>query len=259
MPLSSQQLTKDWRSYPPEVKEQLLAQVNAQLARAVGAAFKRKYRADRVAFAHDCVEWSGNEQPTPYQDEIFGALDIHRRVAVRGPHGIGKTAIAALAVLHFALTRDFEDWKCATTASAWRQLSKFLWPEIHKWARRLKWDKILRQPFTQSELLTLNLRLTSGEAFAVASASHEMIEGAHADTLLYVFDEAKAISNEIFDAAEGAFSNGECFALAISTPGEPSGRFYDIHRRKPGLEGWWVRHVTLDEAIAAGRIKSGLG
>jgi hypothetical protein len=255
MPLSNQQLTKDWRSYPPEVKEQLLAQVNAQLARTVGAAFKRKYRNDRVAFIHDCVDWREGESPAGYQDEIFAALDQYLRVAVRGPHGIGKTMIAALAVLHFALTRDGEDWKTPTTASAFRQLSKFLWPEIHKWSRRLKWDKILREQFSpQSELLTLNLKLSTGEAFAVASSNYELIEGAHADTLLYVFDEAKAIANDVFDTAEGAFAHGECFALAISTPGSPAGRFYDIHTRKPGLEAWWVRHVTLSEAIEAGRI-----
>ncbi|MBC9729280.1 hypothetical protein [Streptomyces sp. TRM68367] len=34
------------------------------------------------------------------------------------------------------------------------------------------------------------------------------------------------------------------------------GRFYEIHKRAPGLEDWWVRHVTLAEAIAAGRISS---
>jgi hypothetical protein len=257
MPFADQKLAKDWRNYPPEIKAQLLAQINEQLARTVGAAFKRKYRNDRVAFIHDCIDWREGEQPAKYQDDIFGALDEHRRVAVRGPHGIGKTAIAALAVLHFALTRDGEDWKCPTTASAWRQLSKFLWPEIHKWSRRLQWEKVLRQPLTQNELQTLNLKLTTGEAFAVASSNFELIEGAHADELLYVFDEAKAISNGIFDAAEGAFSGGEsteAFALAISTPGEPSGRFYDIHARKPGLEEWWTRHVTLDEAIDAGRI-----
>jgi hypothetical protein len=40
----------------------------------------------------------------------------------------------------------------------------------------------------------------------------------------------------------------------MSTPGPPGGRFYDIHRRAPGYEDWWVRHVKLEEAIAAGRI-----
>jgi hypothetical protein len=43
-------------------------------------------------------------------------------------------------------------------------------------------------------------------------------------------------------------------AFAISTPGDPSGQFYDIHMHKPGYEDWTTRHVTLDEAIAAGRI-----
>ncbi|MGN9837488.1 hypothetical protein ACTMTI_05125 [Nonomuraea sp. H19] len=44
------------------------------------------------------------------------------------------------------------------------------------------------------------------------------------------------------DAIEGAFSGGrmdglpEAFALAISTPEPPVGRFSDIHRRAPGLE-----------------------
>lgn len=103
--------------------------------------------------------------------------------------------------------------------------------------------------------MTLNLKLATGEAFAVASDQAELIEGAHADHLLYIFDEAKAIPDGIFDAAEGAFSGpGEVYALAISTPGEPIGRFYDIHRHKPGYEDWWTRQVTLQEAIQAGRI-----
>jgi hypothetical protein len=73
--------------------------------------------------------------------------------------------------------------------------------------------------------------------------------------LFFLFDESKAIMPETFDACEGAFSGtGETFVLALSTPGAPAGRFYDIHSHKPGYEDWKTRHVTLDEAIAAGRI-----
>lgn len=223
-----------------------------------GTAFQSTYRNNYVGFVHDCIAWKDGEGPTQYQDEILEALPAKKRVAVRGPHGLGKTGLASWIVLCFALTRDKEDWKCPTTASAWRQLTKYLWPEIHKWSRRLRWDKIGRSPFDlRTELLQINLKLETGEAFAVASDNHALIEGAHADSLLYLFDEAKAIPFETFDAAEGAFSGGEsteAFALAISTPGEPNGRFYDIHSRKPGYEDWWVRHVSLDEAINAGRI-----
>lgn len=201
------------------------------------------------------MDWHEHERPTEYQEEILSELLVRKRVAVRSPHGAGKTTTAAWAVLAFALTREGTDWKVPTTASVHRQLAKFLWPEIRLWARRLRWDKIGRPPFdTKRELLQLSLKLGTGEAFAVASDKPELIEGAHASVLAYVFDEAKAIPAATWDAAEGAFASGECYALAISTPGMPSGRFYEIHSRMAGLTDWWVRHVTLEEAVLAGRV-----
>lgn len=234
----------------------------------VSNAFKLTYREHPAAFVHECFTWnSQDEGPTNYQNEILDSLPIQKKIAVRGPHGLGKSAMCSWFILWFALTRDGEDWKVVTTASVYRQLKKYLWPEVHKWTRKLKWEVIQRVPFdTRTELLQNHLRLRTGEAFAVASENHEYIEGAHADSLLYIFDESKAIRPETFDAAEGAFSNtgvvstsgvkstNEAFALAVSTPGEPNGRFYDIHARRAGYEDWHARHVTLEEAMAAGRI-----
>lgn len=202
------------------------------------------------------------EGPTFYQDDSAKILIDKKKMAIRGPHGLGKTMLASLLIHWFALTRDGEeDWKIVTTASAWRQLTKYLWPEIHKWARRLRWDKIGRPKYDlRTELQVQSLRLTTGEAFAVASDDHTTIEGAHAEHLFYLFDEAKAIPSATWDAAEGAFSGAggnsprEALALAISTPGEPVGRFYDIQQRKPGYEDWHTKHVTLDDAIKSGRI-----
>lgn len=220
--------------------------------------FKEKYFNDLKGFVHDCIDWREGEGAVDYQDEGLDAIVIHRRVSLRGPHGLGKTAFAAWVILWFALTRDGTDWKIACTASAWRQLTKFLWPEIKKWARRIKWELIGREPLNEkTELLSINLKLTTGEAFALASDNPALIEGAHADNILYVFDEAKTIPPDTWDAAEGAMSTGEAYMLAISTPGEPIGRFYDIHRRMAGLEDWWVRHVTKNEVIKAGRMNSG--
>lgn len=220
--------------------------------------FQQTYFYDFAGFGMDCIKWGNGEGLTPYQLEIVSGVTKYGRYSVRGLHGLGKTALAAIVVLAFALTRDGMDWKVITTASAWRQLIRFLWPEIHKWARRLNWQKIGRPPFSRDELLTLNLKLSTGEAFAVASNNPDFIEGAHADHLLYIFDESKAIPDATFDSAEGAFSGSikgnEAYALAISTPGEPAGRFYDIHKRKPGYEDWTVRHVKKEEAIKAGRI-----
>ena len=217
-----------------------------------------RYYNDPAGFASDCIDW-GSDGLTEYQQEIIGSLPTCKRISVRGPHGLGKGTIASVVLLWFALTRDAAgvDWKAPTTAGSWHQLTQYLWPEIHKWAGRIRWDKVRDgRPFSRAnELQNLNLRLAHGAAFAGASANAALIEGAHADSLLFIFDEAKVIPAATFDACEGALGGqGEAFALSLSTPGSPSGRFYDIQTHKPGYEDWHPVHVTLERAIAAGRI-----
>ncbi|CAL9612186.1 hypothetical protein SUDANB1_05649 [Streptomyces sp. enrichment culture] len=222
-----------------------------------------RYMYDPVGWARDVIDWGPDEGLTAYQEDVLDHLPRERRVAVRGPHGLGKTGMASITILWFASTREAAgiDWKVICTASAWRHLAIYLLPEVHKWAKRIKWEVLGRPPYSERhELLTLTLKLAHGAATAVASHKPELIEGAHADSLLYLVDEGKIVPDGTWDAIEGAFSGGrteglpEAFALAISTPGAPAGRFYDIHKRAAGLEDWWVRHVTLAEAIAAGRI-----
>ncbi|MGX1301354.1 hypothetical protein RKD35_002842 [Streptomyces albogriseolus] len=244
------------RKAPPSWRPHL-----ARLERRMQAAERYLYRPS--AWAREVIDWGEDGGLTFYQDDILAALARHRRVAARGPHGLGKTGVASLGVLWFATTREAAgyDWKVLTTASAWRHLTVYLWPEIHKWARRIRWDVLGREPFSElTELLRLNLKLVHGAASPVASNKAELIEGAHADSLFYLIDEAKVVPDGTWDAIEGAFSGGrmdglpEAFALAISTPGPPAGRFYEIHKHAPGLEDWHTRHVTLEEAIQAGRI-----
>ena len=219
--------------------------------------FQLTYRNDPVAFVHDCISWPNDGGPAAYQERILSLLTKKQaRVCVRSLHGSGKTAVAAWAVLWFALTRDSrEEWKIPVTASAWRQLSKYLFPELALWIRRLRWGKIGRPPFGfRTEELALSLKLKTGEAFALASDNSALIEGAHSKNLLYVFDESREIPGATWDSAEGAFATGDAKWLAISTPGEPQGRFYEIHSRKPGTEDWTTIHVTLKEAVLAGRV-----
>lgn len=222
-------------------------------------AFGERYFDDPVAFVEECFLWNEEEHegPAPYQKEIMRALIDHERVCARGPHGLGKSSTSAWLVWWFSLTREamMLDWKVVTTASAWRQLIKYLWPEIHKWSRRLNWVRIGHEELRPKDQLTsLHIKLTYGEAFAVASDKSEYIEGAHADNMFYLFDESKIIPDATWDSAEGAMTGEKAYWLAVSTPGIPQGRFYEIQNGQPGLEDWWVRHVTLQEAIDAGRI-----
>jgi len=222
-----------------------------------------QYVHDPVGFVRDCVKFKPGQGLAAYQAEIIGDLPRVKRIAVRGPRGLGKSTTASLIVLWFAVTRDAAgiDWKIATTAGSWAQLQDYLWVEISKWALLLDWDKVGRPPFSaRTELMKTQMRLRHGLALAASPDKPDKIEGLHADHILVLLDEAKIIPPQIFDSIEGAFSGAgdgsdlEAYALAISTPGEPAGRFYDIHRRAPGLEDWHVRHVTLAEAVTAGRM-----
>jgi hypothetical protein len=233
-----------------------------------------KYYDDPLGFIDNCVKFPEPRKRkggrparppglTPYQREIIAAIPEKQRVAVRGPRGLGKTALASLSVLWFACTRDAAgvDWKIITTAGSWLQLTSYTWVEIKKWAYCLDWDAIGRPPFSErTELMKTGLSLRHGVALASSPDQPARIEGAHSDSLFMLLDEAKIIPTETFDAAEGAFSAAgddsdlEAYALMVSTPGPPSGRFFDVHRHAEGLEDWHAFHVTLDQAIESGRM-----
>lgn len=222
--------------------------------------FKVVYKSDPAGFMQDCIDWQ-DEEPAFYQLEIASNLIKYRRECVRSLHGAGKTTTAALLILWFCLTRDGDtDWKIAATASVFRQLSKYLAPEVHKWARRIKWDRVGREPFTSDELLSLEIKLSTGQFFCLTSNDPGNLEGLHADSLLFIFDESKLVPDEVWDALEGAFSTHsdvagkEIFVLAISTPGSKFGRFYDIQSRKKGYEDWHTTKIGLAEAVKARRV-----
>src|SRR3990172_3712076 len=236
---------------------QLYQDLNPQRVSSRYRDFQEAYQNDPGGFVQDCIAWGVDGGPRPYQIEALTRLVLKGRESVRATHDAGKTALASWAILWFALTRDGEDWKVPTTASSWRQLTLYLWPEVHKLARKLRWDVIGRDPLEDGkELIDRSIKLSTGQAFAVASNDAAYIEGAHADHLLYVFDEAKVIPDPIWDAAEGAFAGGNAMGLNISTPGPPAGRFYEIQTRRPGYENWDAFHIKVEDAIKAGAVSA---
>lgn len=259
-------LGRELLNLPEGIADQLIdgwsAAERAEAIAAIGAA-EAMIRARR--WLSDPVGWIERHVRDPsletYQADVLATLVRAGRLAVRSPFGVGKTATAALAILWFGITRDAcgINWKAPTTASVGRQLTEYLWPEVHTWARRLDPARVGRD-ILRHGLQTTQLRLDHGHAWAMTANDPALMEGAHAQHLLYVYDEAKRIPDAFFDSAEGAFSGAGgdsdalALALAISTPGGRSGRFYDIHRRRRGLEHWATRHITLAEGLAAGRI-----
>lgn len=186
------------------------------------------------------------EDPVFYTKEILGVaeiedyqMDVMRSVrdnpktAFRSGHGTGKTALASWMANWFFDTRPF--CKVITTASSWRQVSKMLWPEIHKWRRRGDLTKMGVYPGDWESLGLMLKRKNYEEWFASGEASddHEKMEGFHAESILYVIDEGKSVPDKTYEAIEGALTTGDTRVLVISTPPpEKSGYFYDIFAGK---------------------------
>jgi hypothetical protein len=229
------------------------------------------YRLDFERWIRDIIIFDPlkpNDKPTDYQLFAAKMLVEKRRISMVGPHGLGKSAWFAWSVQWFATTRDGADefgflseWKIRTTAGSWRQLTDFLWPEIRtKWTHRLRWDLIGRRPWELGkEVIQTKIEGKTGQAAAAASSDPKLIEGAHADSIYYLLDESKAIPAEIFDGVEGAMSGGgedtgnEAFIAAHSTPGDESGRFYEIHNDRDRFSHWFVIPVSFEETVKAKR------
>lgn len=232
-------------SAPPTNLQELTASIQQAVHVSGGyKRFQRMYANDRVAFAYDCFGKVGKTL-TFYQEEILSYFDEgYTRVAVRGPHGLGKTYLASILVHHGVLTAE-DDAKVITTASAWRQVEKYLWPEIKKLSKSISWDMIGREPYDPNhEFLQMSIRLNYGtvEAFAVVSDDFQTIEGAHAKKLVYIFDEAKSIPRNTWNAAEGAFAN--------ATVGKHAVIEEEIDRGEIGLIEENVPYFNEDKPIA---------
>lgn len=172
---------------------------------------------------------------------------------MRSPRGAGKTTWLSWVILWATAKFEAErkDYKIITTAGTYRQLKNYLWPEIAKWHKRARWDMIGFKP----ELLKMQMSTANGAAISVSATNPDFLEGAHAQNMLYILDECKAIPDEKWDSIEGTFSTGNCYIIAASTPGKKGGRFYDINRQAHGYEDWSFDHVTIEEALACGQIR----
>lgn len=252
MPIIPPQEQREQRQLIYELRKYLTPEELAQLDRLSWSPQRERerYRHDPSAFAREVLKMD----IAFYQSDVLQKLHDYHRVAFVGPRGTGKSTIAAAAVLWFISV--FDECKIPTTASAWRQLVEFLWPEIHKWASQADWWRVGMTVRQGRELLAQRLEINKNRAaFAMASSNEAKIEGAHSAAVLMVFDESKAIPDAIWDSAEGALGTNEnAYALALSTPGDNVGRFFDIFHKPDKFPHWKTVRATLEDAVTAGRI-----
>ncbi len=198
---------------------------------------------DPVLFATDVLA----DPLRPAQKEVLYAL-AHpdaRRVALRAPRGWGKTVVEIVAAMWWCATRP--DSLTLIACPSERQVLNFF-EEFQRVFR------VSRLPHLFPNWVPLNSQLLTGRAGwgirGLSSDSPALLEGAHADRLFLVVDEAKALPDSHFTALVGSCaSSSEWKVLAVGTGGAPVGWWYRAHGAERSLWETFT-HRADDESSA---------
>ncbi len=180
------------------------------------------------------------------------------RMAVASGHGVGKSSMTAWLVHWLMSTRAH----ChgTVTANTAQQLASKTWAGISAWVKRsinADWFAIS----TNKGNLKMVCRFSPEDWFVTGQTCRkedaESFAGQHAanSSSFYIFDEASAIPNEIWEVAEGGLTDGEPFFFAFGNPTRNSGRFYDCFKKDSSLFKTYhvdsrVCQITNKETIA---------
>ena len=156
------------------------------------------------------------------------------QIARASGHGIGKSALVAWLILWALSTKA--DTKGVVTANTEAQLRTKTWPELAKWHRLFiakHWFKLEATSLFSTQLG--NKETWRVDAIAWSEKNSEAFAGLHnkGKRVLLIFDEASAISDTIWEVAEGALTDEDTERLwfAFGNPTRAKGRFKDCFGR----------------------------
>jgi hypothetical protein len=169
------------------------------------------------------LTWLGEEIKARRFDGITAVPPI--RAGCSSGHGLGKSTIQAWIVVWIMSTRP----RCrgTVTANTAVQLDTKTWAAIQYWAKlslTAHWFEINTQRFYRKGqreswfCSPQSCREENSEAFA----------GQHAadSTSFYIFDEASAVPNVIYEVAEGGLTDGEPMIFLFGNPTRSTGEFH---------------------------------
>jgi len=196
---------------------------------------------DPLAFVLGAYDWPINGEPGPdawqrgVLDELGravaergfdgGASVVPIRKAISSGHGIGKTALFAWIVDWLMSTR--RNCRGTVTANTNDQLEIKTWAGIREWTQRCitaHWFEI-----NSAIMFRKGYRSTWNTVpQTCAEENSEAFQGQHAkgSTSFYIFDEASAVPDSIWKAAEGGLTD-EPIILVGGNPTRNTGTFYE--------------------------------
>jgi hypothetical protein len=207
------------------------------------------FRWDPAGFCDYAIPWgspevSGSKGPRAWQREVFSAIGQHLQnpetrhqplhISISSGHGIGKTAFVSMLIAWAMSTCP--DTRVVITSNTENQLRTKSWPEINKWLRlaiNASWWNLGATSITSKS--KGHERIWRTDAIAWSENSTESFAGLHnqGKRILLVFDEASAISDKIYEVAEGALTDKdtEIIWLVCGNPTLNTGRFRECFGR----------------------------
>ena len=206
----------------------------AELLEVIGHCAYKPARYAQIAFPWGTGSLASATGPRPWQLEILKHIGKHLRehkgepcrIAVSSGHGIGKSALVSMVLLWGLSTCP--GTRATVTANTEVQLRTKTRPELSTWLSRAvnaHWLDLTGTTLSMKES-PANWR---ADLVPWTENNAEAFQGMHnqGSRIILVFDEASAIADSIWAAAEGAQtdSNTEIIWLAFGNPSRSTGRF----------------------------------
>lgn len=157
------------------------------------------------------------------------------RIAVASGHGIGKSAFTAWIILWIMATRPYA--KGIVTANTSDQLRTKTWGELGKWKSRCivgHWFEYNNGKGSMNMYHKSWPESWRVDAQTCREENSEAFAGLHAanSTPFYIFDEASAVPDKIWEVAEGGLTDGEPMFFVFGNPTRNTGKFRDCFNRQ---------------------------
>ena len=169
------------------------------------------------------------------------------REAIASGHGIGKSAGTAMLVVWLLATRP--GCKGVVTANTANQLETKTFAEIKKWLKR----SLVADMF---EVKSMSIEAKEApeswriDAITCREENSESFAGQHSasSSSFYIFDEASAVPDVIWEVAEGGLTDGEPFMFVFGNPTRNTGRFRECFGKRRAR--WKTKQIdSRDVAI----------
>ena len=152
------------------------------------------------------------------------------QMATSSGHGIGKSVLVAWLTKFIMDTRPFS--KGTLTANTAEQLKTKTWAEVGKWHRISLTEHWFNYNSGRGAMNLTHKKHKEEwrcDAQTCREENSEAFAGQHAAsaTSFYIFDEASAVPDKIFEVREGGTTDGEPMVFDFGNPTRNSGRFFE--------------------------------